>query len=57
VLSDAVLDDSVLLKNCLINGGGRVTSSLLGRSSSVSGTSSSGTSSLMLGDDSIVELH
>lgn len=57
VLSDAVLDDSVLLKNCLINGGGRVTSSLLGRSSSVSGTSSSGTSSLMLGDDSIVELR
>ncbi len=56
-LSGAVVDDSVLLKNCSLQSCGRITSSLLGRSSSVSGTSPSSVSTLMLGDDSIVELH
>ena len=56
-LNNAVVDDSVLLKNCSLHGGGRITSSLLGRSSSVSGTSPTSVSTLMLGDDSIVELH
>jgi glucose-1-phosphate thymidylyltransferase len=56
-LDDISIDDSVLLRDCMINGGGRITSSLLGRSSSVSGSSSNGVSTLMLGDDSIVELH
>lgn len=57
VLSSTTLDDSVLLKNCSISMAGRITSSLLGRSSSVTGTTSATTTSLMLGDDSIVELR
>jgi glucose-1-phosphate thymidylyltransferase len=56
-LAETTIDDSVLLKNCSIHGAGKITSSLLGRSSSVSGSSFTGTSSLMLGDDSIVELR
>jgi glucose-1-phosphate thymidylyltransferase len=50
------IDDSVLLKNCSLHQAGRITSSLLGRSSTVTGISSPTTTSLMLGDDSIVEL-
>jgi glucose-1-phosphate thymidylyltransferase len=56
-LSAATLDDSVLLKNCSLRQSGRITSSLLGRSSSITGTASSTTTSLMLGDDSVVELR
>jgi glucose-1-phosphate thymidylyltransferase len=56
-LSAAALDDSVLLKNCSLFQSGRITSSLLGRSSSITGTSPSATTSLMLGDDSVVDLR
>jgi glucose-1-phosphate thymidylyltransferase len=56
-LSAVTLDDSVLLKNCSLLQAGRITSSLLGRSSSVVGTALLTTTSLMLGDDSVVELR
>ena len=56
-LSAVTLDDSVLLKNCSLRQSGRITSSLLGRSSSVNGMDHSSTTSLMLGDDSVVELR
>ena len=52
-----LLDDSVLLKNCSLHQSGQITSSLLGCSSKVTGVSSATTTSLMLGDDSIVELR
>jgi glucose-1-phosphate thymidylyltransferase len=51
------LDDSVLLKNCSLDQAGRITSSLLGRSSKITGVASATTTSLMLGDDSVVELR
>jgi len=56
-LSNATIENSVLLSNCSIVGGGRIESSLLGRSSHVSGNPSLGSSTLMLGDDSVVELN
>tara|TARA_B100000131_G_scaffold89957_1_gene86639 strand:- start:12062 stop:13138 length:1077 start_codon:yes stop_codon:yes gene_type:complete len=54
VISSSV-DNSVLLSGCKIDKTGRLTSSLLGCSSIVKGNSST-TSTLMLGDDSTVEL-
>jgi glucose-1-phosphate thymidylyltransferase len=56
-LVSSAIDNSVLLKGCVVVQAGCLSSSLLGRSSKVSGTSANSTSSLMLGDDSIVEFR
>jgi len=56
LIANTFIDDSVLLEGCMVNNTGKITSSLLGRSSRVSRGTLSNASTLMLGDDSTVEL-
>jgi len=55
-VEDTHIDNSVILQNCLIRGSGWITTSLLGRSCSVTTSNDSESIVLMLGDDSVVEL-
>lgn len=56
-VSDSVLEDSVLLEGCIIDGAGPITASLVGSNSKVRGSSNSADSNtLLLGDNSIIDL-
>ncbi len=56
-VSDSILEDSVLLEGCVIDNAGLINASLVGSNSKVSGsTGSADSNTLLLGDNSIVDL-
>ena len=57
IITDTSIGDSVLLRGCTVDGASSITASLFGRGSVVVRTTTAdGATTMMLGDDSIVEL-
>ena len=55
-IQESSIEDSVILENCHVSGVGHITASIVGRSTTLIGSTRPGVSSLFVSDDSCIEI-